>query len=231
MSPAGPRQGEALSPATASPEELRLIEGLQRREERAFTELVNRYNAGLTRLALTFVRSRAVAEEVVQETWLGVLNGIDRFEGRSSVRTWIFRILTNVAKTRAVREDRSVPFTDLESETEEGPLLDPSRFVGQGERWEGHWQWFPGPWGEPEERLLASEARGVIEDAIAALPPGQRAVITLRDIEGWDADETCNALELSETNQRVLLHRARTKVRLALEIYLEDAPLGRRRNS
>jgi len=231
MSPAGPRQGEALSPATASPEELRLIEGLQRREERAFTELVNRYNAGLTRLALTFVRSRAVAEEVVQETWLGVLNGIDRFEGRSSVRTWIFRILTNVAKTRAVREGRSVPFTDLESETEEGPLLDPSRFVGQGERWEGHWQWFPGPWGEPEERLLASEARGVIEDAIAALPPGQRAVITLRDIEGWDADETCNALELSETNQRVLLHRARTKVRLALEIYLEDAPLGRRRNS
>ncbi|HSE81106.1 MAG TPA: sigma-70 family RNA polymerase sigma factor [Gaiellaceae bacterium] len=225
MRTAGEHQEARLAPAP-SPDELALVEALRRREEAAFVELVESYGAGLLRLALTFVRTRAVAEEVVQETWLGVLKGIDRFEGRSSLRTWIFRILTNVAKTRAVREGRTVPFADLESETEEGPLLDPSRFVRTGEPWEGHWQWFPGPWGEPEERLLASEARGVIAAVIEALPPGQRAVVTLRDVEGWNSEETCNALAISETNQRVLLHRARTKVRLALEAYLTEVAGG-----
>ena len=227
MRTAGEHQEARLAPASPSPEEIALIEALRRREEAAFVELVESYGAALLRLAQTFVRSRAVAEEVVQETWLGVLKGIDRFEGRSSLRTWVFRILTNVAKTRAVREGRSTPFSDLRSETEEGPLLDPSRFVRAGEPWEGHWQWFPGPWGEPEERLLASEARAVIAAAIDALPQGQRAVVTLRDVEGWSSEETCNALEISETNQRVLLHRARTKVRLALETYLTEAAGGR----
>jgi len=227
----GQRQEARLAPAAPSPEEIALVDALRRREEAAFVELVESHGAALLRLALTFVRTRAVAEEVVQDTWVGVLNGIDRFEGRSSLRTWIFRILTNVAKTRAVREGRSVPFSDLESETEEGPLLDPSRFVRAGEAWEGHWQWFPGPWGEPEERLLATEARAVIAVAIDALPEGQRAVVTLRDVEGWSSEETCNALEISETNQRVLLHRARTKVRLALETYLTDATDGREEDS
>lgn len=219
------------APGTPSPDELALVEALRRREEAAFVQLVEGYGAALLRLAQTFVRTRAVAEEVVQETWLGVLNGIERFEGRSSLRTWIFRILTNVAKTRAVREGRSMPFSTLESETEEGPLLDPSRFVRKGEPWEGHWQSFPGPWGEPEERLLASEARSVIAAAIDGLPPGQRAVVTLRDVEGWSSEETCNALEISETNQRVLLHRARTKVRLALETYLTEAAGGQGRDN
>jgi len=227
----GQRQEARLAPAAPSPEEIALVDALRRREEAAFVELVESHGAALLRLALTFVRTRAVAEEVVQDTWVGVLNGIDRFEGRSSLRTWIFRILTNVAKTRAVREGRSVPFSDLESETEEGPLLDPSRFVRAGEAWEGHWQWFPGPWGEPEERLLATEARAVIAVAIDALPEGQRAVVTLRDVEGWSSEETCNALEISETNQRVLLHRARTKVRLALETYLTNAAGGREEDS
>jgi len=231
MPTAGQRQGARLAPAAPSPEEIALVDALRRREEAAFVALLDSYGAGLLRLALTFVRARAVAEEVVQETWVGVLKGIDRFEGRSSLRTWIFRILTNVAKTRAVREGRSVPFSDLESETEEGPLLDPSRFVRAGEAWEGHWQWFPGPWGEPEERLLATEARAVIAVAIDALPEGQRAVVTLRDVEGWSSEETCNALEISETNQRVLLHRARTKVRLALETYLTNAAGGREEDS
>jgi RNA polymerase sigma-70 factor (ECF subfamily) len=227
MRTAGPQQEVRLAP---SPEEIELVEALRRRDETAFVELVESYGAALLRLALTFVRTRSVAEEVVQETWLGVLKGIDRFEGRSSLRTWIFRILTNIAKTRAVREGRSAPFSDLESEAEEGPLLDPSRFVGAGEPWEGHWRSFPGPWGEPEERLLASEARGVIETAIETLPPGQRAVVTLRDVEGFSSEETCNALEISETNQRVLLHRARTKVRLALETYLTEAAGGQGRD-
>jgi RNA polymerase sigma-70 factor (ECF subfamily) len=227
MRTAGRQKEVRLAP---SPEEIELVEALRRREETAFVELVESYGAALLRLALTFVRTRSVAEEVVQETWLGVLKGIDRFEGRSSLRTWIFRILTNIAKTRAVREGRSAPFSDLESETEEGPLLDPARFVGAGEPWEGHWRSFPGPWGEPEERLLASEARGVIETAIETLPPGQRAVVTLRDVEGFSSEETCNALEISETNQRVLLHRARTKVRLALETYLTEAAGGQGRD-
>ena len=231
MRTTGWQQEEPPGLGAPSPDELALVEALRRREEAAFVQLVESYGASLLRLAQTFVRTRAVAEEVVQETWLGVLKGIDRFEGRSSLRTWIFRIVTNIAKTRAVREGRSAPFSDLESETEEGPLLDPSRFVGAGKPWEGHWRSFPGPWGEPEERLLASEARGVIETAIEALPPGQRAVVTLRDVEGLSSEETCNGLEISETNQRVLLHRARTKVRLALETYLTEAAGGQGRDN
>jgi RNA polymerase sigma-70 factor, ECF subfamily len=226
MRTAGWQQEERPPLGAPSPDELALVEALRRREEAAFMDLVDRYGMALLRVAQTFVRTRAVAEEVVQETWLGVLKGIDRFEGRSSLRTWIFRILTNTAKTRAVREGRSVPFTDLESETEEGPLLDPARFVGAGKPWAGHWKSSPDPWGEPEERLLASESRSVVEAAIEALPPGQRAVVTLRDVEGMTSAETCNALEISETNQRVLLHRARTKVRLALENYLTEAAGG-----
>jgi RNA polymerase sigma-70 factor (ECF subfamily) len=173
-------------------------------------DLVNEYTPGMRRLALTFVRSPAVADEVVQEAWLGVLRGIDRFEGRSSLKTWIYRIVANVARTRGVREARSVPFSSFESED---ASVDPERFVA-----DGHWAAPIEPW----QQLLDSEARAVIDAAIAQLPEQQRQVIELRDVQGWPADEVCNVLELSETNQRVLLHRARTKVRMALERYLGD---------
>jgi RNA polymerase sigma-70 factor, ECF subfamily len=198
-----------------------LIRSLRDGDESAFAMLVEEHGATMLRVALMYVRSRAVAEEVVQEAWLGVLKGIDRFEGRSSLRTWIFRIVTNVAKTRGVRESRSVPFSALAAEEEvEGPSVPPERFRPAGDRWAMHWAVPPEDWAVPEERLLDAETRTVIAEAIAALPPAQRQVIALRDVEGWSAEEVCNVLELSETNQRVLLHRARTKVRQALDDYL-----------
>ena len=204
-------------------EELNLIEALRAGDERAFERLVAEYHASMLRLALSFVRNRAVAEEVVQETWLGVLNGLDRFEGRSSLKTWIFRILTNRAKTRGEREGRTVPFSSLAEPGEEGPSVEPERFSGPGHRWAGHWAAYPERWETvPERKLLSSEARTRIDDAIAGLPPSQRAVITLRDVTGLTSEEVCNVLELSETNQRVLLHRARSKVRAVLEDYFKE---------
>jgi RNA polymerase sigma-70 factor (ECF subfamily) len=199
-----------------------LIAALRARDERAFEALMREYNASLLRVAQIYVASRAVAEEVVQETWIGVLNGIDRFEGRSSLKTWIFRILTNIAKTRGQREGRTVPFSALERpDAVPEAAVDPGRFRRpDDERWPGHWASRPEPW--PEERLLAAEMREVVERAIEQLPPAQRAVISLRDVEGWSAEEARNALGVSETNQRVLLHRARSKVRQALENYLAE---------
>jgi RNA polymerase sigma-70 factor (ECF subfamily) len=199
-----------------------VIGALRARDERVFEELMRMYNASLLRVAQIYVASRAVAEEVVQETWIGVLNGIDRFEGRSSLKTWIFRILTNIAKTRGQREGRTLPFSALERpDGVPEPAVEADRFLpADHERWPGHWAAKPEPW--PEERLLADETRAVIEQAIERLPPAQRAVISLRDVEGWSADETCNALGVSETNQRVLLHRARSKVRRALEDYFAE---------
>jgi RNA polymerase sigma-70 factor (ECF subfamily) len=206
-----------------SPDDSRLVEALRDRDERVFEQLTREYHAALLRVAQIYVTSRAVAEEVVQETWLGVLNGIDRFEARSSLKTWIFRILTNIAKTRAQREGRTLPFSALDRPgTVPEPAVGPERFLPPDhEHWPGHWSARPEPW--PEDRLLAAEARSLVEEAIDALPPAQRAVISLRDIEGWSSDETCNALGLTETNQRVLLHRARSKVRQALEDYFSEA--------
>src|SRR6476619_2545314 len=203
-------------------DDARIVKALRARDERAFAELMRMYNASLLRVALIYVASRAVAEDVVQETWIGVLNGIDRFEGRSSLKTWIFRILTNIAKTRGQREGRTVPFSALERpDAVPEAAVEADRFLPPDhERWPGHWASRPEPW--PEERLLAAETRAVVEDAIDRLPPAQRAVISLRDIEGWSSDETRNALGVSETNQRVLLHRARSKVRQALEDYFSE---------
>jgi RNA polymerase sigma-70 factor, ECF subfamily len=206
-----------------SPEELRLIDGLRSGEESAFVTLVDRYGASMLRLATSLVGSRAVGEEVVQETWLAVLQGIERFEGRASLKTWLFRILTNRAKTRGEREGRTVPFSALSDAAEDGeePAVEPDRFFGPDHRWTGHWTDYPHRWDAlPERRLLGRETESVIAAAIDELPPTQRTVITLRDVEGWSSEEVCNVLELSETNQRVLLHRARTKVRRALENYL-----------
>jgi RNA polymerase sigma-70 factor (ECF subfamily) len=197
-----------------------LVAALRAGDETAFAELVREYHASLLRVARIYVSSRAVAEEVVQETWLGVLNGLDRFEERSSLKTWIFRILTNIAKTRAQREGRTLPLSALQDPGRvPEPSVDPDRFLdSEHARWPGHWALKPQAW--PEERLLAAETRERIGTAIEALPATQRAVITLRDVQGWDTEEVCNALGITETNQRVLLHRARSKVRAALDDYL-----------
>jgi RNA polymerase sigma-70 factor (ECF subfamily) len=194
------------------PVETSVLEALRAGDEGAFATLVKEYGASMLRVARMYVGSRAVAEEVVQEAWLAVLNGIGRFEGRSSLKTWIFRILTNIAKTRGQREGRSLPFSSLVADDE--PAVDPDRFLADGQ-----WASLPPRW-EPEERLLGDETRAVVDTAIAGLPPSQALVITMRDVEGFSAEEACNALDISETNQRVLLHRARSKVRQALEDYL-----------
>ena len=203
-----------------------LIELLRSGDEAAFASLIDSYNNALLRLAMIFVTRRMVAEEVVQETWIAVLEGLSRFEGRSSLKTWIFRILTNRAKTRALREGRSVPFSslaDLNLDSDE-PALNPDRFSPpDAPHWASGWLSFPAPWeGLPEERLLSKETRSYLENAIEALPASQREIITLRDVEGWSSEETCALLEISEGNQRVLLHRARAKVRNALEKYFAE---------
>lgn len=193
---------------------------LEDRDERAFVELVNRYQAALLRLALVHCRSRAVAEEVVQETWLGVLRGIERFEGRSSFKTWLFRILVNRARTRSELEGRTIPFSSLDREE---PSVAADRFFGPDHpEWPGHWSVPPRSWGSsPEGELLSKETLELVEQAIAALAPAQREVITLRDVDGWTSEEVCNVLGITETNQRVLLHRARAKVRAGLERHLD----------
>ena len=203
-----------------------LVERLRARDEAAFATLLDRYSAAMLRLA-SFRLSRAAAEEVVQDTWLAVLEGIDRFEGRSSLKTWIFSILMNRSKTRVQREGRSLPFSALANpagEAEE-PSVDPSRFLGADHpQWPHHWATPPKSWGEsPEERLLTRESQARIQQAIDALPHGQRQVITLCDVEEWEPEEVCSVLGVTRTNQRVILHRARSKVRRALEQYFEDA--------
>jgi RNA polymerase sigma-70 factor (ECF subfamily) len=198
-------------------EEERLIARLRAHDEDAFMELVELYSPALLRVALLFVSTRAVAEEVVQETWLGVLRGLPAFEGRSSLRTWIFRILVNQARTRGVRERRSVPFSSLGGDAD--AAVDPDRFLP-----DGRWAAPPRPWGDgPAEALLSAETREQVLRAIDELTPSQREVITLRDVEGWSASEVREALGLSEANERVLLHRARSKVRARLEHYFAEA--------
>jgi RNA polymerase sigma-70 factor (ECF subfamily) len=205
-------------------DERMLVAALRRGDEAAFVELVRLYGASLLRLARTFVRDAAVAEEVVQETWLAVLNGIDRFEGRSSLKTWIFQILSNRAKTRAVRERRSAPFSALAADGDDDEAaVDADRFRGDGHRWAGHWAAAPSDWSHlPEERLLGQETLERVNSAIEMLPPRQADVIVLRDVEGWSPEEVCAALGITDGNQRILLHRARSKVRAALEQYLQE---------
>lgn len=204
-------------------DERRLVGALRDGDEAAFAALVERYHGSLLRVALAFVPSRAAAEEAVQDTWVGILEGLARFEERSSLKTWMFRILVNRAKTKGQRERRYVPFISSEDPDAdaEAAAVEAARFRQEGSM-AGRWALPPDRWDDetPEKLLLNSEARKYLEQAIEALPQRQRQVITLRDVEGLSAEEACNILNLSETNQRVLLHRARSKVRHALEQYL-----------
>jgi RNA polymerase sigma-70 factor (ECF subfamily) len=208
-----------------APDDGNVIEALRRGDEGAFARLVDHYHASLSRVARLYIANGAVADEVVQDTWLGVIRGIWAFEGRSSLKTWIFRILINHAKTRAAREGRTVPFAGFGA----GDLDAPEAAVA-ADRFQpadhptkpGHWINPPRDLGaSPERRLLTREAREQLQKAVDALPPHQRLVLTLRDVEGCSTEEVCNAFGIQETNGRVLLHRARAKVRAALEPYLE----------
>ena len=205
----------------ASSADLALVERLRAGDELAFMMLVEQHQAAMLRIARMYVSSRALAEEVVQEAWLGILKGLERFEGRSSLRTWMYRIVANIAKTRGQRDGRSIPFSALEGDTGSG--IDPGWFQTAAERAPDDWRTLPDDWrGLPEERLAARETLEQIGRAIDDLPPMQAEVLRLRDVLGWTSEEVRNALELTETNQRVLLHRARGRVRRALQEYLHE---------
>lgn len=191
-------------------------------DEGAFESLVRANHGAMLAIAGNYVKTRAVAEEVVQEAWLGVVNGLDRFEGRSSLRTWILKILVNTAMGRGSREARSVPFSSLAARDESEPAVGPERFRPPGEPFAGNWTSFPSDWSRlPEEKLLGRETLELVKGGIARLPEAQRTVITMRDVAGCSSDEVCELLDISPANQRVLLHRARSKVRAELERHFD----------
>jgi RNA polymerase sigma-70 factor (ECF subfamily) len=206
-------QPSAFEPSAGAAE--RELAALRAGDEAAFLALVNRHHAAMLRVASMFVKSRASAEEVVQEAWIGVLKGLRLFEGRSSLKSWIFRILVNCAKTRGMHDARAVPMAALEELADEGPSVSPDRFRDDTERWPGHWSQPPEPW--PDARVESSEMFALVREALETLPEVQRTVMSLRDVDGWDSGEVCELLGVSEGNQRVLLHRARSKVRAFVE--------------
>jgi RNA polymerase sigma-70 factor (ECF subfamily) len=209
-----------------TPEDVALVAALRSGDERAFAAIVEQLNGPLLRLARLYVETVAAAEEVVQDTWLGVVRGLERFEARASFRTWVFRIATNRAMTRGRREHRDIPLSALLDPADDpgGPSVDPERFLPQGAQWAGHWAVPPERWApDAVLHLEAKETRELIAASIEELAPAQRIVMTLRDVDGWDADEVCAALEITPGNQRVLLHRARSRVRAALERHLATA--------
>lgn len=195
-----------------------LVAALRKGDETAFAWLLDTYGASLRRVALSFVPSPALADEVVQEAWLGVIKGLDRFEQRSSLKTWIYQIVMNIARTKGSRESRTIPFSSA-GDNYSG-VFPEDRFRPEGEEWGGWWANPARPW-EPADLLDRAETMRHICDAIAGLPATQRAVLSLRDIDGWTSEEVCNVLDISPTNQRVLLHRARVGVRAKLNPYLE----------
>ena len=203
------------------PDETALIARLRDGDEASFEVLVAEFYPSMLAVARGYVRSRAVAEEVVQEAWVGVLRGLERFEGRSTLRTWVLRIVANVARTRAVREARSLPFSSFAVEGDE-PAVDPARFRGPDDPFPGHWRSFPTDWRRlPEERLTSLETIELVKTAIEELPEAQRIVITMRDVAGLSSEEVCDSLDITAGNQRVLLHRARARVREALERHFD----------
>ena len=208
-------------------EEQLLIDRLRNGDEGAFDELVSAHHGALVRMALGHVADRELAEEVVQDTWMAVIQGLSRFEGRSSLRTWIFGILIHKAKDRGVREKRHTTFSDFESHDDDhDEAIDPSRFHQSGE-WAGHWSVPPQPWDEqtPEALLASRQAVAAMQQAIEALPPTLKDVLILRDIEGIEAKKACELLKITETNLYVRLHRARERVRRSVEVYLEGPAL------
>ncbi|WP_280338920.1 RNA polymerase sigma factor [Nocardia neocaledoniensis] len=213
---------------SALPSDDELVRRLRGGDESAFALVLTAWSGSMLRLARSFVSTPASAEEVVQDTWLAVVRGIDGFEGRSSVKTWVFRILVNTAKKRGIREHRTIPFGSLLPE-DSGPTVDPRRFRPAHDPYPGHWR--PGEqpqrWSEPEDSAERGEIGAVIALAMAELPARGRVVLTLRDAEGCTAEEVCELLGISAGNQRVILHRARAAVRARLEEYYRDA--GERR--
>jgi RNA polymerase sigma-70 factor, ECF subfamily len=199
-----------------------LVARLRAGDESAFADVVDAWSPVMLRVARTFVSTDASAQEIVQETWLAVVRGLDRFEGRSSVRTWVFRILTNLGKTRGVREARAVPWSSLSGADTAGPTVDPSRFRGADDEWSNGWTPMGSPraWSPtPEDAALAGEIRRQVASALEDLPERQRTVVSLRDVHGLSADEVCSTLDISVANQRVLLHRGRARLREILEDY------------
>jgi RNA polymerase sigma-70 factor, ECF subfamily len=195
-----------------------IVARLRAGDERMFARVLRAWSPGMLRAARAYVANRESAEDTVQDAWLAVLRGIARFQGRASLRTWVYQILINTAKTRGVRESRVVPVADVTAQ-DTGPTVDPARFRGPGDPYPGHWKEFPRPWPSVEREIEAWEARIHIEAAVGALPARQRVVITLRDVDGYSSDEVCAVLGISAGNQRVLLHRARAAVRARLEDY------------
>jgi RNA polymerase sigma-70 factor (ECF subfamily) len=202
-----------------------ILAGLRSGDEAVFGQLLNSWSGSMLHLARAFVATRASAEEVVQDTWLAVIQGIDDFEGRSSVRTWVYRILINTAKKRGLRESRTVPWSSVFAE-EDRPTVEPSLFRGADDEYPGGWVSFPPPWTTTEGQVLAGEVRNRLRDALDSLPERQRTVVTLRDILGHTSTEVCEMLGISEGNQRVLLHRGRAATRARLAPYLEAAAHG-----
>lgn len=218
----------ARSSAQPLPSDDVLVARLCDRDEAAFALILDAWSSGMRRLARSFVSTDDSAGEVVQDAWLAVIQGIDSFEGRSSLKTWVYRILVNTAKRRGVRESRTVPWSSLRPTDEDtGPTVDPSRFGRPGDPYPSHWREFPAQWPAPEPEVLAGETRAQVAAAVSQLPDRQQIVITLRDVEGYDAEEVCAILEISAANQRVLLHRARAFVRGKLEEYFATAETTR----
>ena len=198
-----------------------LVQQLAAGDERAFNEVVGRHHRSLVRLARNYVRSEAVAEEVAQEAWCAVVTGIERFEGRSSFKTWLFSIVVNKARTRAERERRTTPFSALAAPDEDdSPLAVEDRFAP-----DGHWATPPRAWDDPERRTASLELRAALREAMNELPERQRLVVTLRDVEGLEAEDVCRLLDLSAGNERVLLHRGRSRLRVALERAMDGLEL------
>lgn len=211
----------AASPAPS--EESRLLDRLRAGDESAFVELVDRYAGAMLRVARLYVRNESVAEEIVQEAWLNMLKGIEGFERRSSLRTWIFAILANCARKRLKTEGRSMPLTSLAGNSDDPSVAEERFFPTTHPRWAGMWSTLVDAWDEvPDEELLGGEAREQLRSAAAALPIRPATVFILRDVEGWSSNEVSALLEISPENQRVLLHRARTRIRSALEDYFEQ---------
>lgn len=212
-----------VNPLSLTKAEDQRIARLREGDEGAFAELVDQHQSVLLRIARGYVGNREVAEEVVQDTWMGVIESLNRFEGRSSLRTWICGILIHKAKDRGVREKRHTTFSAFESyDNEHGEAVDPSRFQQSGE-WAGHWAFPPQPWNDqtPEKLLASRQAVQAMRRAIETLPATLKEVLILRDVEGVDAKEVCGLLKITETNLYVRLHRARERVRAAIEVYLE----------